>query len=384
MMNFDYRNPVRILFGKGEIAKLGELVDKSHKLLMIYGGGSIKKNGVYDQVVAALSEHDVVEFAGIEPNPQYMTCMKAVDVIKNDDIDFLLAVGGGSVLDATKFIAAAACFEDGDPWDILLKQAQVKEALPLGDVLTLPATGSEMNAGAVISRAETNQKLFFIQPAVFPQFSILDPETTLTLPPRQTTNGIVDAYVHVIEQYLTFPAKAPLQDRLAEAIMLALIEEGPKVLADPNDYDARANIMWAATCALNGFISVGVPQDWATHLIGHEITAEYGTDHAQTLAVVLPGTMQLRREAKNAKLLQYGERVLGIATGSDDERIDAAIAATEEFFRSLGQKTMLSEYDIGPEACDVVAKRIGMYPFKLGEHQDIGEAEVRKILKLRV
>lgn len=384
MMNFDYCNPVRILFGKGEIAKLSELIGKSLKVMMVYGGGSIKKNGVYDQVVKALSERDVIEFSGIEPNPQYATCMKAVEVIKKGKIDFLLAVGGGSVLDAAKFVAAATLRKDGDPWDILLKQAPVKEALPLGDVLTLPATGSEMNAGAVISRAEFRQKLFFGSPAVYPKFSILDPETTYTLPPRQTTNGIVDAYIHVVEQYLTFPANAPLQDRLCESILLTLIEEGPRVLKDPNNYDARANIMWAATCALNGFISLGVPQDWASHLIGHEITAEYGLDHAQTLAVVLPGTMQVQRDKKKAKLLQYAERVFGLTGGSEDERIDAAIARTEEFFRSVGQKTKLSEYDIGPEACDVIAKRIGKFPFKLGEHQDIDDDKVREILKLRV
>ncbi len=384
MMNFEYCNPVRILFGKGEIAKLSELIGKSLRVLMIYGGGSIKTNGVYDQVVAALSEHDVIEFSGIEPNPQYATCMKAVEIVKKEQVGFLLAVGGGSVLDATKFVAAAALYEDGDPWDILLKQAPVKEALPLGDVMTLPATGSEMNAGSVISRAEFRQKLFFGSPAVYPKFSVLDPETTYTLPPRQTTNGIVDAFIHVIEQYLTFPVNAPLQDRLAEAIMLTLIEEGPKVIANPNDYDTRANIMWAATCALNGFISLGVPHDWATHLIGHEITAEYGLDHAQTLAIVLPGTMQVQRDKKKAKLLQYAEKVFGITIGSEDERIDAAIARTEEFFRSVGQKTKLSEYDIGPEACDVIAKRISMYPFKLGEHQDIGEDETREILRQRV
>ncbi len=384
MMNFEYCNPVRILFGKGEITKLGELIDKSLRVMMIYGGGSIKKNSVYDQVIKALSNHTVTEFSGIEPNPQYDTCMKAVDIVKNDGIGFLLAVGGGSVLDATKFIAAAALYKDGDPWDILLKQTPVKEALPLGDVMTLPATGSEMNPGSVISRVETNQKLFFGSPAVYPKFSILDPETTFTLPPRQTINGIVDAYIHVVEQYLTFPANAPLQDRLCESIMLTLIEEGPRVLKDPNNYDARANIMWAATCALNGFISLGVPQDWATHLIGHEITAEYGLDHAQTLAIVLPGTMQVQRDKKKEKLLQYAERVFGITSGSEDKRIDAAIARTEEFFRSVGQKTKLSEYDIGPEACDVIAKRIGMFPFKLGEQQDIGEEKTREVLKLRV
>ena len=384
MQNFDYRNPVRILFGKDQIGKLGSLVDQSQKIMLIYGGGSIKKNGVYDQVTKALSKHDVVEFSGIEANPQFDTCMKAVKSAKSEGVDFLLAVGGGSVVDATKFIAAAACFKGDDPWSILSQWKPVKEALPFGTVLTLPGTGSEMNSGSVISRSDTDQKLFFNSPAVYPHFSILDPATTFSLPTRQTINGVVDAFIHVTEQYLTFPANAPLQDRLDESILQTLIEEGPKVLKNQEDYDARANIMWAATCALNGFISLGVPQDWATHIIGHEITAVYGLDHAQTLAVVLPGTLQIQREAKKAKLLQYGERVFGIDSGSDDERVDAAIAATEEFFRSLGQKTRLSEYDITEDACDIIAKRMGAKPVKFGEHQDVGEDKTREILKLRV
>lgn len=384
MQSFDYRNPVRILFGKDQLANLGKLVDRSHKIMLIYGGGSIKNNGVYDQVTRALSKHDIVEFSGIEANPQFDTCMKAVETVKNESVTFLLAVGGGSVVDATKFIAAAARFKGDDPWSILSQWKPVKEALPFGAVLTLPGTGSEMNAGSVISRDETDQKLFFNSPAVYPQFSILDPVTTFSLPTRQTINGIIDAFIHVTEQYLTCHSNAPLQDRLAESILQTLIEEGPKVLKNPEDYDARANIMWCATCALNGFIGQGVVHDWATHIIGHEITAQYGLDHAQTLAVVLPGTLQVQREAKKAKLLQYGERVFGIATGSDDERVDAAIAATEEFFRSLGQKTRLSEYDITDDACDIIAKRMGAKPVKFGEHQDVGEDKTREILKLRV
>ncbi|MDH3889684.1 MAG: iron-containing alcohol dehydrogenase [candidate division Zixibacteria bacterium] len=384
MQNFDYRNPVRILFGKGQIAKLASLVDRSHKIMLIYGGGSIKKNGVYDQVTKALSKVDLIEFSGIEPNPQYDTCMKAVDAIKNEKVDFLLAVGGGSVVDATKFIAAAACFKGADPWAILSQWKPVREAVPFGSVLTLPGTGSEMNSGSVISRAETDQKLFFNSPAVYPQFSILDPETTFSLPTRQTINGIIDAYVHVAEQYLTYPVNSPLQDRYCESVLLTLIEEGPKVLREPNDYDARANVMWCATCALNGSVAPGTPSDWATHIIGHEITAQYGLDHAQTLALVLPGTLQVQREAKKDKLLQYGARVFGIDSGADDERIDATITATEEFFRSLGQMTRLSEYEIADEACDIIARRMGAKPVKFGEHQDIGQDKTREIMKLRV
>jgi NADP-dependent alcohol dehydrogenase len=384
MMNFDYQNPVHIVFGKGQIANLAELIDAVARVMIVYGGGSIKKNNVYDQVTAALKNHSVVEFSGIEPNPEYETCMKAVEKVKAEKVDFILAVGGGSVLDAVKFIAAAARFEANDPWDILAKQSPVTEAIPLGSVLTLPATGSEMNRGAVISRSEIKQKLFFLSNAVYPRFSILDPETTFTLPARYTVNGIVDAFVHVAEQYLTFPANAPLQDRMCESVLQTLVEEGPKVLSQPEDYSARANVMWAATCALNGFIGLGVPQDWATHIIGHEITAEFGPDHAQTLAIVLPGVLHLQKEKKKAKLLQYAERVFGLTGGSDEERADAAIVKTEEFFRALGQRTKLSEYGIGEEAVEVIAERIAGKPFLLGEHQDIDSNKVKEILKLRV
>ncbi len=384
MMNFDYHNPVHIVFGKGQIAGLARLIDPTAKVMLVYGGGSIKKNDVYDQVMAALKKHAVVEFSGIEPNPEYETCLKAVEQVKTERVDFLLAVGGGSVVDAVKFIAATARFEGADPWDILAKMAPVTKAIPFGAVLTLPATGSEMNRGSVISRAEIKQKLFFNSDAVYPKFSILDPVTTFTLPERYTINGIVDAFVHVTEQYLTFPADAPLQDRMCEAVLHTLVEEGPKVLAEPENYNARANIMWAATCALNGFIGLGVPQDWATHIIGHEITAEYGPDHAQTLAIVLPGVLHLERDRKKAKLLQYGERVWGITEGSDDDRARAAIAKTEEFFRALGMRTRLSEYGIGEEAVEIITARVAAKPFLLGEHQDIDGKKVAEILKLRV
>lgn len=236
MNNFDFHNPTRILFGKGEIAKLGQLIPTSTKILMLWGGGSIKSNGVHDQVTKALKDHQVVEFSGVEPNSRYETCMKAVEKIKSEKLEFVLSVGGGSVLDAAKFIGAAVCFE-GEPWDILTKGAAVTKAMPLASVLTLPATGSEMNRNSVISRESTQEKKAFASPHVSPQFSILDPETTYTLPESQTINGIVDAYVHVIEQYLTYPVKAQIQDRWAEGVMLTLIEEGPKVIKNPNDYD---------------------------------------------------------------------------------------------------------------------------------------------------
>lgn len=379
MNNFIYHNPVKIVFGKGSIKELSELIPKESKILMTYGGGSIKKNGVYEQVKSALKDFNVLEFGGIEPNPRYETLMKAVDICKNEKIDFLLSVGGGSVLDGTKFISAAAKYENGDPWDILSKDAEIKDAIPLGDVLTLPATGSEMNMWAVISRESTKEKLAFGHPLVYPKFSILDPETTFSLSEWQTANGIVDAFVHVLEQYMTYPVNALVQDRFAEALLKILIEEGPKAIKNPKDYDTRANIMWAATQALNGNIGVGVPQDWATHSIGHELTAFYGLDHARTLAIVLPGVWKHQKAAKEEKLKQYAKQVWNYE-GSDS--VDKAIEFTEQFFRSLGMKTKLKENGIGEEKFEEIANRFEIRNQKLGEHQNIGKKEVIEILKL--
>ncbi|WP_066376820.1 iron-containing alcohol dehydrogenase [Anabaena sp. CA = ATCC 33047] len=382
MENFVFYNPVKILFGKGQIANIGAEIPADAKILMTYGGGSIKTNGVYEQVKSALAGRDVLEFGGIEPNPHLETLMKAVELVRQEGIDFLLAVGGGSVLDGTKFIAAAVPFE-GEPWDILAKQAPVTAAVPFGAVLTLPATGSEMNINAVITKWETKEKLYFASPLVFPRFSVLDPETTFSLPPRQIGNGIVDAYTHVMEQYLTYPVNAPLQDRMAESILKTLIEEGPKTLANPHDYDARANVMWCATMALNGLIAVGVPQDWATHMIGHELTAEHGLDHAQTLAIVLPSTLSVRRDRKWQKLLQYAARVWNIVDGSEAERIEQAIAHTRNFFESVGVPTRLSDYGVGVETIPAIIERLQQHGFStMGEQQDVDSQVVEKILTL--
>lgn len=381
MNNFSYFNPVKVIFGKGTIAKLSSEIPAGARVLVLYGGGSIKKNGVYNQVVESLKGHEWKEFSGIEPNPHYETCMQAVELIKRENITFLLAVGGGSVLDGTKFIAAAACFEGGDPWDILAKGAKVKSALPLADVLTLPATGSEMNSGAVITRAATNEKLAFNSPKVFPQFSILDPETTYSLPANQTANGVVDAFVHVCEQYLTFPFDAPLQDRMAEAILSTLVEEGGKILKNPNDYTVRANIMWAATMALNGLIAVGVPEDWSTHMIGHEITALHGLAHGETLAAILPAMARVMKENKKAKLIQMGERVFHITSGSNDERADATIQAMESFFRSLNMRTRLSEYGLDAGIIEPIVQRFTERGWKLGERMDVTPDIVEQVLK---
>lgn len=371
MLNFTFYNPTRILFGKGRIADIAQEIPADSKVLITYGGGSVVKHGTLDEVKAALSGYRCFEFGGIEPNPTYETLMKAVDLCRREGIDFLLAVGGGSVVDGTKFIAAAIPFE-GDPWDICAKHAPVGAAVPLGSVLTLPATGSEMNAGSVVTRGATQDKLFFNSPLVFPRFSVLDPTKTYTLPPRQVANGVVDAFVHIVEQYLTYPVDAKVQDRFAEGLLSTLIEEGPKALAEPENYDVRANLMWTATLALNGLIGAGVPQDWATHMLGHELTALHGLDHAQTLAVVLPAMLQVRREQKRAKLIQYAERVWDIREGDDDSRIDAAIQRTRDFFESLQVPTRLSGYGIGSDAIPPLLDKLQKHGMTaLGEHGDV-------------
>jgi NADP-dependent alcohol dehydrogenase len=385
MLNFDFHNPTQILFGKGRIADLPKVVPAGARVLILYGGGSIKSNGVFDEVMAALAGYTVQEFSGIEPNPSYETLMKAVELVRKEKLDFLLAVGGGSVIDGTKFVAAAVGFE-GDPWQILERRgSNITQALPFGSILTLPATGSEMNNGSVVTRKSLKAKMAFSSRHTFPKFSILDPSTTFTLPLRQVGNGVVDAYAHIMEQYMTYPVNAPIQDRFAEGLLLTLIEEGPKALAHPDDYDVRANIMWCATLALNGLIGAGVPQDWATHMVGHELTALYGLDHAQTLAIVLPGMLKVRKESKRAKLLQYAERVWNLRDGSEDARIDAAIAKTQDFFESMGVKTRLAGYGLGAHVIEPVLKQLEAHRMvTLGERRDVTLDVSRKVLELSV
>lgn len=358
MNNFDFYNPVKILFGKGKIAELSKQIPAGAKVLITYGGGSIKKNGVYNQVMTALKDFNVLEFGGIEANPHFETLMKAVEVVKAENIDFLLAVGGGSVLDGTKFIAAASCYKGADAWDILAKHAKIEAAINLGAVLTLAATGSEMNSGGVITKAASQEKLPFRSPLLFPKFSVLDPEATFSLPKRQIANGVVDAFVHVMEQYLTYPVNSPVQDRFSEGLLLTLIEEGAKAYdSEVPNYEEYANVMWAATMALNGLIGVGVHSDWATHMIGHELTAFHDIDHAVTLAIVLPGLMNHLKDKRSEKLLQYGERVWNITGGSDKERIAMTIVKTEDFFNRLGISTRLSQHNVGQDTIDIIIKR---------------------------
>ncbi len=358
MQNFDYHNPTHIVFGNDRLHELDQLVPANAKVMVLYGGGSVKRFGTLDKVLAGLGQRDVIEFAGIEPNPQFDTLMKAVVLARAENVDFLLAVGGGSVMDGTKFVAAAIGYH-GDEADLLMGgfvPPAITKTVPLATVATLPATGSEMNPAAVISYQ--GNKRVLRHPLLFPVFSVLDPTLTFSLPPIQVANGIVDAFVHVIEQYLTYPVGAMVQDRTAEGILKSLIEVGPVTLAEPEDYDARANLVWLATCALNGFIGVGVPHDWTTHMIGHELTAQFGIDHGQTLAILQPSVWTVRKDKKHAKLLQYAERVWDITEGNEAERIELAIAKTRSFFESLGIKTHLSEYGVERSQIDNVVKAL--------------------------
>ncbi len=383
MKSFSYANPTRILFGVGQIAAIAKQIPESARVLMTYGGGSIKANGVYDQVIAALGSRDVVEFGGIEPNPSYETMMQAAAVARAHQSDFILAVGGGSVVDGSKFLAVALKHDGPEPWDLITGKAKVKGAVPLGAILTLPATGSESNSGAVITNKTLGAKMALMHPAMYPVFAVLDPETTRTLPPRQVANGVADAFVHVIEQYLTQPADGMVQDAYAEALLRTLIAVGPKTIAEPDDMNARANLMWAANQALNGLISVGVPQDWATHMIGHELTALYGVDHARSLTMVLPALLRVRRATKRAKLLQYAERVWEIREGSDDARIEAAIARTEAFFTELGLPIRLSQAEIAEGAAEKVCANLVAHGMTaLGEDKGITPEVAARILHL--
>ncbi|OOL17730.1 aldehyde reductase [Bombella intestini] len=383
MDNFEFYNPTKILFGKGMIAKLDEQLGKQARVLILYGGSSAEKSGTLAEVRKALGNRSFCEFGGIEANPTYETLMKAVDVVRKEKVDFLLAVGGGSVMDGTKFVAAAVPYQ-GEPWEILLKQGEtVKEALPLGTVVTLPATGSEMNNIAVISRKETGDKLAFSSPHVFPVFSVLDPTRTFSLPARQVANGVADSFVHVMEAYMTLPQDAMVQDRYAEGLLLSLHDIAERITKAPSDdYDLRANLMWVATQALNGLIGAGVKQDWATHAIGHELTAKYGIDHARTLAIVFPAMLKERREQKRAKLLQYATRVLGLTEGTEDERIDAAIARVEAFFEGLDIPVRLSAYEIDQTGIDPIIAQLKEHGMTaLGEGADITPEISRKVLE---
>lgn len=383
MLNFELYNPTRLLYGKGQIGEIANLIDKKSKVLVVYGGGSIKKNGVYDQVIKALEGYEVVEFSGVEPNPRYETLVKAVDLIKKEKVDFILGVGGGSVIDGVKFISAAVYYE-GDVIDIIQKKLNVNwKAMPYGAILTLPATGSEMNCGAVVTIEATQEKLSFSGEVLYPVFSVCDPTVIASLPEKQIANGITDAFVHVLEQYITFPQGAPLQDRFAESILQTLIEVAPKILKDPTDYDAAMNYMWCCTMALNGLISKGVKEDWVTHAIGHELTVLYGIDHGRTLAIIGPNLYSVMFETKKEKLAQFGRRVFTLE-GSDDEVARLAIERMIAFFHSLGVATKLSDYtEEGEKAVEWIAERFNERGWlAMGEKKNITIDKVREIVKL--
>jgi alcohol dehydrogenase YqhD (iron-dependent ADH family) len=385
MLNFELYNPTNLVFGKGQIEKLSTLVPQGAKILLAYGGGSIFKNGIHEQVINNLKGFEIIEFGGIEPNPHFETLMKAVDVIKEQNIDFILAVGGGSVIDGVKFISAAVNF-DGNPMDILQKRLLIKDlskVIPFGTVLTLPATGSEMNSGAVVTIEATQEKLAFGGSALFPKFSICDPTVIESLPKRQLQNGVVDAYTHVLEQYLTYPHEGYLQDRIAESILQTLIQVGPEVVKNPKDYALASNFMWSCTMALNGLIQKGVPSDWATHMIGHELTALYGIDHARTLAVVGPNLYRVMFETKKGKLAQYGKRIFNL-TGTEDEIANEAINKTVEFFHTMGMDTKLSDYikDFDKTADFIVDRFKERGWLGLGEKQNITLEKVKEIVEM--
>ncbi len=384
MNNFEYKNPTKILFGKNQIENLANEIPKNEKILMLYGGGSIKKNGIYEQVKKALENFEVIEFGGIPANPEYAVLMDALKVIKEENITFLLAVGGGSVIDGTKFLAAAALFEGETPWDILSKNIRTLKGMPFGAVLTLPATGSEMNSGAVITRKETKEKYIMGGPGLFPQFSVLDPQVIASIPHRQIANGLVDSFTHVLEQYMTYSVNGLLQDRLAESIMQTLIEIAPKIMKNAANYDAAANFMWSCTLALNGLIQQGVPSDWAIHMIGHELTALFGIDHARTLAIIAGSHYTLNFEDKKEKLAQYAERVWKVTEGTLEEKAKAGIEKTTAFFQSLGVKTKLSEYTADYKGTAAfISKRFEERGWKgIGERGKVTPKIVEKIVEM--
>ena len=381
MLNFEFQNPTKLIFGKGSIAKIAKQFSQPTKIMLTFGGGSVKRNGVYDQVIAALKGHEIVEFWGIEPNPKVETLRKAVELGKAEKVEFIIAVGGGSTVDGTKLIACAICY-DGDAWDLVLDPKKVTGAIPFASVMTMPATGSEMNNGAVISNLATKEKYGFY--SFYPQWSILDPEVTYSIPPYQVACGIADTFVHVMEQYLTAPNINPLMDRWAEGILLNLIEIAPQIQETPQDYDLMSQYMLSATMGLNRFIAMGVPQDWATHNIGHELTALHGVTHGESLAIVLPGTMTVLSEQKHDKILQYGERVWGITEGTDGIRIAEAIGRTEQFFSQLGLATRLSQLNIGEETIAEIERRFNERGTLLGECKNVNGAVARAILECQL
>lgn len=375
-MEFSYHNPTSIQFGEGQIKSIVNFISKEQKVLVVYGGGSIKNNGVYDQVKAALDGYTWLEFSGIEPNPTVETLNKAVELIKSEKIDFVLAVGGGSVIDGCKYLVAAALY-DGDAWDFLDGSANVEKALPLGAILTLPATGSESNMASVVSKKETDEKRFFFSPLVFPKFAVLDASVMSTLNDRQLANGLVDAFVHTCEQYVTYPTTSLVNDGYAQTLLKGLVLLA-NTWEDRNTPVWQENLMHIANQALNGLIGSGVPQDWATHMIGHELTAFYGIDHARSLAVVQPQLFRVMLEDKKEKIAQMGETVFGI---KDDN--EAVIKAIESLYEKVGISTNLNDYEIDDKVIENIISALEAHGMvALGENANLTLDKSEQILKM--
>ncbi|MFC5652183.1 iron-containing alcohol dehydrogenase [Paenibacillus solisilvae] len=386
MLPFTFQNPTKILFGEGMVSRLGEQVRSfGSTILLVYGSGSIKKSGLYDQVLEQLKSIDarVVELSGIEPNPRLTSVYKGIELCRSEKVDFILAVGGGSVLDAAKAIAAGALYE-GDVWDFCIHKAVIQQAIPLGTILTLSATGSEMNGNAVISNWELKQKRAFGSPHVYPAFSILDPTLTYSVPRNQTVNGAVDIMSHVFEQYFSRTTDTPLQERLCESILQTVIENTPIAIEQPDNYEARANLMWCGTLALNGgLISAGMQNDWASHGIEHEISAIYDIPHGAGLSIVFPNWMKYVYKERIDRFAQFAERVWGIKrdSRSDEEVALAGIEATRAFFTSIGAQARLAEFEIDREHIDEMAKEAVLFG-PLGSFKKLEQTDVRQILEM--
>lgn len=377
VFEFTYHNPTHIVFGPHSFEQLPDLLPPESRLLLLYGGGSIKRNGIHGRILDILADRDMVEFGGVEHNPTQETLDRAVHQVRQEKIDFILGVGGGSVADGAKYVASAALY-DGDGWDIVVGRHVPTRALPVGIVLTLPATGSESNTGAVVTRLAIGEKRAFYVPPARPRFAILNPEVMDSLPTRQLENGIVDAFVHVCEQYLTYPVGALVQDGYAEAVMQAL-----RTLAESfdrhGDFGWQQNLMWAANQALCGIIGVGVPQDWATHRIAVELTALWGIDHARTLAIIQPWLLRETLEAKRAKLEQLGRKVFDLAAPSAED----TLAALENLYRRLGMPLHLRDAGISdPEAASRIMANLRAHGrAALGGHAELDEAKTERILR---
>ena len=381
-MKFELCNPTKILFGQGQIAAIGSLIPADARILLLYGGGSIKSNGVYDQVMAALQGRHVDEVGGVEANPHYETLQKASALARTNGTTFVLGVGGGSVIDAAKFLASMITTGFDDPWDKLVKEGETVKAVPNGAVLTLPATGSESNPVSVISSTVRKLKIPFVNQAARPAFAVLDPTTMLSLDRRQLENGVVDAFTHVLEQYLTLPVNAPVQFGFSETLLQVLIEWGP-VLVETRSREACENVMWAANQALNGLIGAGVPQDWSTHMIGHAITTLHGIDHARTLSMIMPSLFRYKLQPKTGMLARYGRRVWNLAEPDDRRAAERAIVCTEEFMARMGCPIRISDMPGLTIETDLLVEHLEKAGHTcLGEAQDIRPQDVRTILQM--